>query len=287
MTHPFRKGQAAEDVALYFDESMGEPDAAGRRAYVFGGVAVRGDSLGIEGQGRDFLRTHGLANRKGAALTGSQVLDVAAFLSQSGVMPVVAHFLARETDIDAIKTSLDTFNNSEQMLLAPEMKLKAPTYLWTRAVSTWVPLVPFGLIGYGWRMKSLSIFIDKYLAPESYLHRFCESALRTWTDPHRLSLEVGKEDDYGARLLQAGLADMATSPAVHLVARGPLHKLADFVCAIARRRLTGRDADACAAWHVLECRFNKSGGNWYPLVMDYDLTSTLREFVMPRPPRRF
>ena len=262
-------------VTIHVDES-GTPgfgvDDDG--LFVVGCVAILGDPSGIA----DAWGARA-PNHKGRKLTKEEMLDVAAFLATQGVRPITSHCRLEAEDQEQARTKAAALEARLHSQGGTE-GVRAPIYLWALQVTQTVVSASLGSLPFVFgEIDSIEIHIDQFPLP-LWLRPRLDRWVRRWYDPSkgfRKILDALEEEAPGHPDIAKIRERVAITPdqiSVVWTSRGPLHKLADAVAAIYRRKLQG-EQDALEAWGVLEARYRRDGR--LPACMGINLGQSIRE----------
>jgi hypothetical protein len=267
---------------IFFDESGTPGDAGSNGLFVVGGFSIRGDPTIVADNWNAFLDKNKLHGKKGKKYDIGQLLEVAEFLCTNHAIPITAYSRLGRDDLDMLREKIREYKKSS-IGTKVGLRLEPPTYLWCMHVGIAVVTSYPSLLIWRGPIEQLVVSIDQYLSQakleeltrDVFRKFFSRSSLEGLVKPilnsHRYELDV--------QSFLAGM-DKARSEFLKLDwnSKGRLALLADVVCSLYRRSLSG-DGGARAAWGVLRICFGKSAGDKVPNCMGQDITSSIRDII--------
>lgn len=261
-------------LTLHLDES-GTPltGVQGDGLFVVGGFALFGDPEPVASAADENLPRY-----KGNKFSKAEFLDLATFLAVRGIVPIASHCRLNDADWEAARLKARALEKRLRGSQGEEHVTPA-AYLWPLQVAHTVVVAVFDSLPriFG-EISRVEVFVDQFQLPSWFRGRL-QAHLREWFQPGSRSrgmLDQLEQFGYveNFRTVREKVRTKESDVVIHLKSGGGLHRLADGVAAMYRRKLK-REEGADAAWHVLEVRYQSDGVR--PACVGMDLTRAVRE----------
>ena len=273
------KEQATTET-IFFDESGTPATKVEGGPFIVGGFSTRGDTKPILEDWEDFITIHHLEAKKGRKYSDAEFLDLSEFMCKKGIMPVASHSRLDEADRRVLIKKIEKYHEIGEQINPNRLVIRASSYLWTLQAAITIATSVLSIVAHRGKTTKVRISVDKYLRGRE-LQSIIERVVRNFFEPARFNaflkpVEAKFRGDLSLLRLQHNFTPECEFIATDWNARGRFKQLADAVCAMYRKSLTG-DAGAQAAWHVIKLCYQEDGET--PKCIGNEVTGSLKTII--------